>query len=100
MPVIAIRKFNHKVVNGTWLRILELHEHVIKCKIISDCKYTGDIIDITHQVATTSEEENYFILKRRQFPIIPAFGLTIDKSQGQTITNNGIYLKTECFNHG
>ena len=73
---------------------------MIKCKIISDCKYTGHIIDITRQVATMSEEDNYFILNYRQFPIIPAFRLTIDKSQGQTITNNRIYLKIECFNHG
>ena len=42
-----------------------------------------------------------FIFRRRQFPIIPAFAFTANKSQGQTIPGNvAIYLWDDCFSHG
>ena len=34
------------------------------------------------------------------FPIQLAFTMTINKSQGQTLTNVGISLDTEVFSHG
>jgi hypothetical protein len=39
-------------------------------------------------------------LKRRQFPIIPAYAITINKSQGQTFDHVGIDLQTAVFSHG
>ena len=42
-----------------------------------------------------------FIFRRRQFPIIPAFAFTANKSQGQTIPGNVVvYLWDGCFSHG
>jgi ATP-dependent exoDNAse (exonuclease V) alpha subunit len=41
-----------------------------------------------------------FVLKRRQFPIIPAYAMTINKSQGQTFECVGIYLNEPVFAHG
>lgn len=40
------------------------------------------------------------MLKRRQFPVQPAFAMTINKAQGQTLNNVGIYLPTPVFSHG
>jgi ATP-dependent DNA helicase PIF1 len=37
---------------------------------------------------------------RRQFPIKPAFGITINKSQGQTLQHVGIFLPQQVFSHG
>ena len=37
---------------------------------------------------------------RRQFPIRLSFALTINKAQGQTIPNVGIYLLDHVFSHG
>jgi Helicase len=39
-------------------------------------------------------------IQREQFPIIPAFAMTINKSQGQTIDRVGIYLNDVVFAHG
>ena len=41
-----------------------------------------------------------FILKRLQFPVINAFAITINKSQGQSFEKVGIYLTAEVFTHG
>lgn len=37
---------------------------------------------------------------RLQFPVRPAFAMTINKSQGQTIQRVGVYLPTPVFSHG
>ncbi|GBN26630.1 hypothetical protein AVEN_246211-1, partial [Araneus ventricosus] len=41
-----------------------------------------------------------FALNRRQFPLIPAYTRTINKSQGQTFDHVGIYLDEPVFSHG
>ena len=38
--------------------------------------------------------------KRRQFPIRVAFCMTINKSQGQTLNQVGLYLPDSVFSHG
>ena len=37
---------------------------------------------------------------RRQFPVRVAFAMTINKSQGQTLLNVGVWLNDPCFAHG
>ena len=39
-------------------------------------------------------------LKRLQFPVLLAFAMTINKSQGQTFDRVGIYLPEPVFRHG
>jgi ATP-dependent DNA helicase PIF1 len=41
-----------------------------------------------------------FDFKRRQFPVKPAYAMTINKSQGQTLTFVGINLTRPVFSHG
>ena len=50
-------------------------------------------------MTTISEDNNYFTLKHKQFPVVPTFPLIIDELQGQTIMNNGLCLKTDYFNY-
>ena len=38
--------------------------------------------------------------KKRQFPIIPAIAMTINKCQGQTFKKVGLYLDQPIFIHG
>ncbi|XP_065318881.1 uncharacterized protein LOC135926876 [Gordionus sp. m RMFG-2023] len=47
-----------------------------------------------------SDSQLPFTLKRRQFPIIPAFVITINKSQGQTFDHVGLFLPEPVFAHG
>jgi ATP-dependent DNA helicase PIF1 len=41
-----------------------------------------------------------FKLKRKQFPIMLSFAMTINKAQGQTIPIVGVYLPEPVFSHG
>jgi ATP-dependent DNA helicase PIF1 len=41
-----------------------------------------------------------FKFKRKQFPIRLSFAMTINKAQGQTIPNVGVYLPEPVFSHG
>ena len=41
-----------------------------------------------------------FILYRKQFPIVLAFAVTINKSQGQSFDEVGILLNRPLFSHG
>ena len=38
--------------------------------------------------------------KRHQFPVRLAFRMTIDKAQGQTLQDTGVYLPDPVFAHG
>ncbi|AQK79503.1 hypothetical protein ZEAMMB73_Zm00001d035706 [Zea mays] len=40
------------------------------------------------------------LFKRKQFPIRLSFAMTVNKAQGQTIPNVGVYLPEPVFSHG
>ena len=41
-----------------------------------------------------------FKLCRRQFPLVLSFAMTINKSQGQSLLNVGLFLPRPVFTHG
>ncbi|UYV77437.1 hypothetical protein LAZ67_15001023 [Cordylochernes scorpioides] len=41
-----------------------------------------------------------FKFRRLQFPVMVAFAMTINKSQGQTLQVVGVHLESPCFSHG
>ena len=51
-------------------------------------------------VVSPSDKKMPFKLNRRQFPISMCFAMTINKSQGQTLSKVGLSLKRPVFSHG
>ena len=49
---------------------------------------------------TTLEGDLPFIMKRKQFPIRLCFAMTVNKSQGQSLSTVGIDLRLPAFTHG
>jgi ATP-dependent DNA helicase PIF1 len=47
-----------------------------------------------------SETNWPFVLRHRQFPVRVAFAIIINKSQGQTFNNVGVYLSSPVYSHG
>jgi len=41
-----------------------------------------------------------FKFRRKQFPIKIAYAMSINRSQGQTLKNVGVYLPDSVFTHG
>ena len=49
---------------------------------------------------TPSDTDLLFDMKRIQYPIRPAFTMTISKSQGQALESVGLWLNEPLFTHG
>ena len=71
--------------NGTQLRILDLNNNLLKCKILAGDK-EGQVVFL-HRITLYSDNEYPFNLKRRKFPRRPAFAMPINNAQGQTFSN-------------
>ena len=61
---------------------------------------TGRVVLIP-RISFIPKMNNYpFEWQRRQFPVRPAFAMTINKSQGQTLKHAGVWLRGDVFTHG
>lgn len=85
--------------NGTRLIVTELCSNIIKSKIVTgEC--TGKEVHIPRITLDSSKSQLGCTLQRHQFPVRPAFAMTIHKSQGQTFEYVGLDLRTSVFMHG
>ena len=85
--------------NGTRLPVNDLGKNVISAMVITG-KNNGDEIFIPRMNLTPSDSSILFKFQRRQFPISLCFVMTINKSQGQTLSKVGLYLPRPIFTHG
>lgn len=88
-------------MNGTRVIVRGMGQRVLDCEIISGSHINARVF-IPRITLSPSEDEGSlpFKLKRRQFPIRPAFAMTINKAQGQTLQRTGLFLPTPVFSHG
>lgn len=101
VQVILLRNLDQMMglCNGTRLIIQKFGKKVLQAKIITG-SHVGETVFIPRIVLSPTQTEWPFTFRRRQFPIKLAFAMTINKSQGQTLHNVGIYLKRPVFSHG
>lgn len=86
--------------NGARLKILDLYKYNIKAEIITGDK-AGNVVFIPKVILNTGESSKLpFILYRKQFPIVLAFVISINKAQGQSFEEVGIYIHRPLFSHG
>jgi hypothetical protein len=81
------------------LIVKRLGECVIKVEINTG-NNVGKCMFIPRIIMSPSKTDWPFVLRHRQFLIRVAFAMTINKSQGQTLNNVGIYLSSSIFSHG
>ncbi len=101
VPILLLRNFNQSIglCNGTRLIIKRLGQRVIEAKIITG-NNVGKCVFIPRIIMSPSETDWPFVLRLRQFPVRVAFAITINKSQGQTFNNVGVYLLSLVYSHG
>ncbi|XP_076915822.1 uncharacterized protein LOC143575300 [Bidens hawaiensis] len=101
VPIMLSRNINHKkgLCNGTRLQVVSLGRRVIEAKVVSGTNIGYQTL-ISRVSLTPTDKKLPFRLKRRQFPISVCFAMTINKSQGQSLSRVGLYLKDPLFSHG
>ena len=80
-------------------RASSVYHRLIEAEVVNGPR-TGDWILLPRIVFDSNDLDSPFQLRRRQFPIRPAFAMTINKSQGQTMRRVGVYLPQPVFSHG
>ena len=99
MPLMILRNINPRqgLCNGTRV-IFEkcIDNKLLQCKIVE----TSRLVLIPRITFIPKANEYPFEWQRRQFPVRPAFAMTINKSQGQTLKHAGIWLRGQVFAHG
>lgn len=101
-PVMLLRNLDPRrgLCNGTRLICKQLYDRVIEAEIITG-KNAGDRVLLPRiDFISSSSMGLPFEMRRRQFPIKLAFGMTINKAQGQTLGVLGLYLASPVFSHG
>ena len=100
-PIMLLRNLSplKGLCNGTRLVLKRIGKYNLTAKIVTGpCK--GNIVLIPRIGLETQKRKLGFQLKRKQFPVRLAYCMTINKSQGQSLRNVGLYLPRPCFGHG
>ena len=102
-PIMLLRNLDPSrgLCNGTRMILNQIRPRVLDCTVISgDQRFSGNRVLIPRITLTPSNETLPIPLRRRQFPVRLAFAMTINKSQGQSVRNVGLDLRTSVFSHG
>ena len=99
--VMLIRNMNTKtgLCNGTRLVIENMRNESLECKVLSGPMKDKKVF-IPKMNLVPSDTKLPIAFQRRQFPVIPAFCITINKSQGQTFNFVGVDCTKNVFSHG
>ena len=101
MPVMLMRNMDPSagLANGTRLIIRGMRRTVPDVEVVGGA-HAGTRCFLPRIDMSPSEHNLPFTLTRRQFPVRPAFAMTINKAQGQTLERVGVYLPCSVFSHG
>ncbi|KAI9091201.1 hypothetical protein K1719_028265 [Acacia pycnantha] len=100
VPIMLLRNIDQSagLCNGTRLRVTHLGNNVIEGLTLNGSNPNQKVL-IHRMDMNPSDSSLPFRMKRRQFPITLSFAMTINKSQGQSLQNVGLYLSL-VFTHG
>jgi len=100
---MCIRNLNAQrgVVNGTMLRLISHGRHIAQFLILTG-KSAGSCEIFSKTMFTITPEASGlpFTILRRQFPVMPAYCLSVHKAQGQSLKKVGLIFESDPFTHG
>ena len=100
VPVVLLRNIDQAqgLCNGTRLMVRRLGDRIIEAKIMTGT-HIGALVGIPRIVLNGTSPRWPFTLQRRQFPVRVCYAMTINKCQGQTLNQIGVYLREPVFTH-
>ncbi len=100
-PLMLLRNLDpaNGLCNGTQMILTRFRPHVLECRLLSG-NNAGKAVFIPRITINADTAELPIAFSRRQFPVRLAFAMTINKSQGQSVTYVGLDLCTPVFSHG
>ncbi|KAK9698409.1 hypothetical protein RND81_08G102300 [Saponaria officinalis] len=101
-PIMLMRNLDQSsgLCNGTRLIVNQLGNHIIQATVITGTNM-GHKVFIPRMNLTPSATNTLPIkFQRRQFPVMVCYAMTINKSQGQSLSHVGLYLLRPVFSHG
>ncbi|XP_061354089.1 uncharacterized protein LOC133298770 [Gastrolobium bilobum] len=101
VPVMLLRNIDQSrgLCNGTRLLITKLGNHVVEAIVLTGSNI-GETVLIPRMTMSPSSHTFPVNFQRRQFPLVVLFAMTINKSQGQSLSHVGIHLPRPVFTHG
>jgi len=99
--ILLLRNLNQSIglCNGTRLIVKRLGQRVIEAQITIGNNVSKRVF-IPRIIMSPSGTNWPFVLRHCQFPVRVAFAITINKNQGQTFNNVGVYLPSPVYSHG
>jgi ATP-dependent DNA helicase PIF1 len=101
-PIILLRNIDpaNGLCNGTRLVVWGFIKNTIDAEIVLG-QHAGKRVFVPRiSLCPSDGKMSPFKFMRKQFPIRLSFAMTINKAQGQTIPNVGVYLPDLVFSHG
>jgi len=101
VPIMLLRNVDQAsgLCNDTRLTVVSLGKNVICARVIGGT-HNGEVVYIPQMNLIPSGANVSVTFERRQFPLVLSFAMTINKSQGQTLSRVGLYLPRPVFTHG
>jgi ATP-dependent DNA helicase PIF1 len=100
--VILLRNLDpaNGLCNGTRLVVRACQRNSLDAEIVLG-QHAAKRVFLPRIPLCPSDDQMFpFQFKRKQFPIRLSFAMTVNKSQGQTTPNIGLYLPAPVFSHG
>ncbi|CAK8534199.1 unnamed protein product [Lathyrus sativus] len=101
-PLMLLRNLDprYELCNRTRLLYRGLYMNMLDVEVLIGNNIGRRAFLSRIKIKTSASDGLPFVLSRKQFPVRLSFAITINKSQGQTIPNVGIYLPRYVFSHG
>ena len=102
MPIMLLRNISptEGLCNGTRLVVNRLISGRLLEATIASGSAAGRQVLIPRLALRPPDNIFPFEWERRQFPVRPAFAISINKAQGQTLERVAVYLDEPVFSHG
>ncbi|XP_076907985.1 uncharacterized protein LOC143564662 [Bidens hawaiensis] len=100
VPIMLLRNVDPKngLCNGTRLQVKRLYDRVIEVVVISGTNI-GDRTYISRINLIPTDKKILIKFQRRQFPVAVYFAMTVNKSQDQSLSRVGLFLRQPVFTH-